>query len=77
MQIRFEILYLHSINLVLVGYYDVDWAGSANDRKNTSNGCFFLGNNLISWFNKKQSCVLLSTVKAEYIPARSSSTQFL
>ncbi|KAA0062784.1 putative mitochondrial protein [Cucumis melo var. makuwa] len=37
---------------------------SADDRKSTSGGCFFLGNNLVSWFSKKQNCVSLSTAEA-------------
>ncbi|XP_057426115.1 uncharacterized protein LOC130719511 [Lotus japonicus] len=51
---------------------DYDWEGSADDRKSTSGGCFFLGNNLISWFSKKQNCVSLSTAEAEYIAAGTS-----
>ncbi|XP_058757252.1 uncharacterized mitochondrial protein AtMg00810-like [Vicia villosa] len=53
------------------GYCDADWAGSVDDRKSTSGGCFFLGNNLISWL---QNLVLLSIVEAEYIVAGSSCT---
>ncbi|KAA0035790.1 putative gag-pol polyprotein [Cucumis melo var. makuwa] len=40
------------------------YAGSPDDRKSTSGGCFFVGNNLISWFSKKQNCVSLSTAEA-------------
>jgi len=65
----YEILYSHSDNSRLIGYCDADWEGSADDRKSTSGGCFFLGNNLLSWFNKKQNFVSLSTTKAEYIAA--------
>ena len=60
-------LYSHGSGSTLSGYCDVDWAGSADDRKSTSGGCLFLGNNLISWFSKKQNCVSLSTAEAEYI----------
>ena len=44
----FGILYSYDTNSILVGYCDVDWVGSSDDRKSTSGGCFFLGNNLIS-----------------------------
>ena len=71
------ILYSHSESSMLIGYCYVDWAGSANDRKNTSRGGFFLGNNLISWFSKKQNCVSISTAEAEYIAAGSSCSQLV
>jgi hypothetical protein len=68
----YGILYSHSDNSRMIGYCDADWAGSADDRKSTSGGCFFLGNNLVSWFNKKQNSVSLSTAEAEYIAAGSN-----
>ena len=73
----YGMLYTHGSNPVLTGYCDADWAGSADDRKSTSGGCFFLGNNLISWFSKKQNCVSLSTAEAEYIAAGSSCSQLV
>ena len=45
--------------------------------KSTSGGCFFLGNNLVSWFSKKQNCVSLSTAEAEYIASGSSCSQLV
>ncbi|XP_050897277.1 uncharacterized mitochondrial protein AtMg00810-like [Lathyrus oleraceus] len=68
----YDMLYSHGSNFILVGYYDTDWADSIDDRKCISGGCFFLRNNLISWFSKKQNCLSLSTVEDEYIAARSS-----
>ncbi|XP_057432399.1 secreted RxLR effector protein 161-like [Lotus japonicus] len=73
----YGIFYVHHTNSSLVGYCDADWAGNADDRKSTSGGCFFLGNNLISWFSKKQNCISLSTAKAEYIAAGSDCTQLV
>ena len=44
----FGIWYLKDTNLNLVGFSNADWARNANDKKSTSRGCFYLGNNLIS-----------------------------
>ena len=56
-------------------YVDSNWAGSTTDRKSTS-GCYFiLGSGMISWFNKKQSCVALSTAEADYVTTCSASCE--
>ncbi|KAL0553854.1 hypothetical protein IC582_007758 [Cucumis melo] len=57
----FGILYFYDTTSILVGYCDVDWVGSSDDRKSTFEERFFLGNNLISWLSKKQNCVSLFT----------------
>ena len=57
------------------GYVDSDWAGSAINRKITS-GCFFsMGSGVISWFIRKQSCMALNTVEADYVTACSASCE--
>ena len=71
------IMFTFDSNVEIAGYTDSDWAGDADDRKSTSGGCFFVGNNLVSWHSKKQNCVSLSTAQAEYIAARSCCTQLL
>eukprot|EP00253_Pinus_taeda_P032121 PITA_32121 len=48
---------------------DSDWAGSASDQKSTCGSCFRLGSTVVSWFNKKQRSVALSSAKVEYIAA--------
>ncbi|KAK2449059.1 hypothetical protein QL285_008290 [Trifolium repens] len=73
----YGMMYSHCEDSSLCGYCDADWAGSADDRKSTSGGCFFLGSNLISWFSKKQNCVALSTAEAVYVAAGSSCTQLV
>ena len=69
--------YSKDSNACLAGYSDADWTGSVDDRKSTSGGCFYLGNNLVSWMSKKQNSVSLSTSEAEYIVAGSCYTQLL
>ena len=61
----------------LAGFSDADWAGNSDDRKSTSGGCFYLGNNLVAWYSKKQNSISLSTAEAEYIAAGSCCTQLL
>jgi hypothetical protein len=73
----YSIWYSRETNLVVAGYSDADWAGSAGDRKSTSGGCFYVGNNLVAWMNKKQASISLSTAEAEYIAAGSCCTQLL
>jgi hypothetical protein len=51
----------------LHGFMDVDWAGSPTDRKSTSGGIFSIGSTTVSWYNKKQRSVALSSVVAEYM----------
>ncbi|GAA0168016.1 hypothetical protein LIER_22833 [Lithospermum erythrorhizon] len=75
--VEYGLLYTFDINSTLVGFCDVDWVGNAEDGKITSGGCFFVGNNLVSWFSKKQNSVSLSIVEVEYIDASSCCTQLL
>ena len=46
--------YLKDSNACLAGYLDVEWAGSVDDRKSTLGGCFYLGNNLVSWMRSEE-----------------------
>ena len=47
----FGVWYSKDTNDVLAGYSDADWTGNADD--STSGGCFYVGNNLVSWMSKK------------------------
>ncbi|XP_023878601.1 secreted RxLR effector protein 161-like [Quercus suber] len=73
----YGIWYSRDSNECLAGYFDADWAGCIDDRKSTSDGCYYLGNNLVSWMSKKQNLVSLSTAEAEYIAAASCCAQLL
>ena len=74
---NYGLWYSKDSNACLAEYSDTNWAGSVDDRKSTSGGCFYLGNNLVSWMSKKQNSVSLSTAEAEYIAAGSCCTQLL
>ena len=50
-----------------MGYIDADWDGDLDERKSTSGFVFTLNNGVISWSSKKQSCITLSTMEAEFI----------
>eukprot|EP00253_Pinus_taeda_P021347 PITA_21347 len=71
---NYGLWYPRDTDLTLHAYTDADWAGSVDDRKSTSGGAFFMGPRLVSWFNKKQSSIDLSTAEAEYVAAASCCT---
>ena len=48
-------------------YTDADWRGDLNERKSISGYVFLLNNGAISWSSKKQSCIALSTIEAEFM----------
>ena len=73
--IDFGLYYDNIHEFRLYGYTDVDWDGSISDRKITSGGCYSLRSAMISWFSRKQSSVAMSTAKAEYIAACSTSCE--
>ena len=56
---------------------DTDWAGDPSDRKSTSGYIFMFSDGPISWRSKKQKCVALSTVEAEYVALSGATQEFL
>ena len=55
------ILYSNHGHNRLECFFDVDWAGSKEDRRSSSGYCVFVGRNLVSWKSKKQSFVSRSS----------------
>ena len=74
---EFGVWYNKDTSDVLAGYFNADWTGNADDRKSSSGGCFYVGNNLVSYMSKKQNSISLSTAEAEYIVVGSCCTQLL
>lgn len=62
-------------DLRLVGYTDADWGGDPDERKSTSGYAFMLNGGAVSWCSKKQSCIALSTMEAEYIASSAASQE--
>ena len=73
----YGIWYYKDSNICFAGFSDADWTGNTDDRKSTIGGCFYLGNNLISWHNKKYNSISLSTTEVECIVVGSYCTQLL
>jgi len=48
---------------------------SPPDRKSTSGGIFNLGSATVSWYNRKQRSVALSSVEAEYMAASQAACE--
>ena len=55
----------YDINGTLIRYSDAGWAGNVNDRKSTSGYVFMMSGAAVSWKNRKQTCVTLSTKESE------------
>ncbi|GKB07439.1 retrovirus-related pol polyprotein from transposon TNT 1-94 [Tanacetum coccineum] len=51
----------------LIVYSDTSHTGCKDDCKSTFGGIQFLGDKLVSWSSKKQDCIVMSTVEAEYV----------
>ncbi|GJT37560.1 uncharacterized mitochondrial protein-like protein [Tanacetum coccineum] len=68
-QPKFGLWYLKDSPFDLVAYTNSDYAEASLDKKSTTGGCQFLGCSMISWQCKKQTVVVNSTTKAEYIAA--------
>ena len=54
-------------DLRLIGYTYANWGGDPDQCKSTSGYAFLLNDCEISWGSKKQSCIALSTMEAEYV----------
>ena len=61
-----EILFRKNDHLDLLAYTDSDWAGDRDNRRSTSEYFTLVGGNLITWKNKKQKVVALSSAEAKF-----------
>ncbi|CAL9021727.1 unnamed protein product, partial [Prunus brigantina] len=61
--LHFGIHYSFDSNVEIAGFSDADWAGNIDDRKSTSGGCFYLGNNLAEYIAAGSCCTQLLWMK--------------
>jgi len=66
---RYGLWYRQEDEVKLCGFTNVDWIGSPMDRKSTSGGAFSIGSTTVSWYNRKQRSMALSSAEAEYMAA--------
>jgi len=64
--VHYGLFYEARKDMHVYGYRDVDWVGSAYDKRSTNGYVFSLGSGGVSWSSKKQPIVALSTTEAEY-----------
>ena len=57
------------------GYTDSDFQSDKDCRKSTSGYAFTLGSGAISWTSIKQSCIVDSTMEAEYVAASEATKE--
>lgn len=61
----------------LAGWCDADWAGDKKTRKSVSGFVAFHCGNPVAWHSKKQNCVALSSMEAEYISAGAAAQELI
>ncbi|XP_024162115.1 uncharacterized mitochondrial protein AtMg00810-like [Rosa chinensis] len=71
------ILMKNNGNTYIMGHTDANWAGISLDRKSTTGFCTFVGGNLVTWKNKKQTVVTRSSAKAEYRAMASTACELI
>jgi hypothetical protein len=91
--VEYGLSYLGGDEVKLQECLDSNWVGSATDKKSTLGCCFSLGSTMVSWFNKKQTSMALSSeesgdhfiqdkiqmgaMKLQYIPMNQRTTNIL
>jgi hypothetical protein len=61
----------------MCAYCDANWVGSMDGRKSTSSYVLLLGNGVISWNNKKQAFIVMSSIEAKYMVASQATRQVM
>jgi hypothetical protein len=60
------IFYEAKNQLQVLGYTNVNWVGNVSDKRSTSGFMFSFGSGVVSWSNKKQPTIALSSTEVKY-----------
>jgi len=72
---HYRITYKGNTDLNPIGYVNSDFAGCQNTHCSTEGNIFLVSDRPVSWENKRQETVALSTVEAEYMAFSRATTQ--
>ena len=72
---KYGLLYRWTEGVKLQGFTDADWVGSPSNRKSTSGEIFNIGSTTVSWYNRKQRSVTLSSAEAQYMAASQAACE--
>lgn len=70
-----ELVYEAEENSIFTRFVDSDWAGSLEDRKSTTGYFYQVYGMTVCWSTRKQSTVVISSTKAEYIALAESARE--
>ena len=67
--LEYSLWYSYNSSLMIIGYFDADWARNVEDRKiiSTLLFYFFISDYILALLSKKQNFISLSTIKVEYV----------
>ena len=63
---KYGLWYKKTWGVKFQGFTDADWESIPSKRTSTSEGIFNIGSTTISWYNRKQRSVALSSTEAKY-----------
>eukprot|EP00644_Phytophthora_capsici_P009231 jgi/Phyca11/131509/e_gw1.106.83.1 len=63
--------------VLVEAYSDADYASNKRDRKSVTGGVIMVAGVVVAWLCKKQACVALSTMEAEFVAASQTVAEML
>ncbi|KAE8909453.1 hypothetical protein PF005_g18783 [Phytophthora fragariae] len=63
--------------VIIEAYSEADYAADKSDRKSVSGGVLMVAGIVVRWICKKQNCVALSTMEAEFVAASQTTADML